>query len=126
MTCTRTGTPSLEAPTSQRAILASLSPEAAQDVLQLHTEAGLPAYDEVALHAEFLTAEPYGGVLVRDGKHHRSGLSTAAASILLDDAPVAAISLAFKGERTSLRRGAQLVRVTADTVSADIAELLAF
>lgn len=109
-----------------QAILASLSPEAARDVLQMHTDEGLPPYDEVALHAEFLTSKRYGGVLVRDGKRHRSGISTAAASILLNDAPVAAISLAWKGDRTSLARAAQLVRVTTDTVSTELVELMSF
>lgn len=109
-----------------QAILASLTPEAARDVLQLHVEEGLPAYDEVALHAEFVPAHPHDGVLVRNGKAHRSGISTAAAPILLGDTPVAAISLAWKRDRISLARAAQLVHATAGVVSAELRDLMSF
>lgn len=106
-----------------RAILTSLPQEITKDILRLHAEAGLPEFDEVALNNEFLASRPRDGVLVRDGRHHLSGISTAAAPIMLNGAPVAAISLAWKGDRTSTARAARLVRMTAEKVSRELVEL---
>ena len=108
-----------------RAILAAHPPETVAGILRLHAELGLPAFDEAALATEFRTAARRDGVLLRDGKDHLSGISTAAAPILSGGTPVAAISLAWKGQRASPARAAKLVLHTARTVSEHLESQLA-
>lgn len=103
-----------------RAMLAALPDEITTDLLRLHAEAGLPDFDAAELSAEFLASKSSEGVLVRDGHRHLSGISTAAAPIIIRKAPVAAISLAWKGERTSLAHAAKLVHATAQSVTREL------
>jgi DNA-binding IclR family transcriptional regulator len=103
-----------------RCILALMSPEEVDTVLDMIAESGMPTVDRAALNTELVAARRRQGVLVRSGEDRPSRISSAAAPVVGPDGPVAAVSIAWRHTGPDLNRAASLVAVAAKRVSEEL------
>jgi len=103
-----------------RCILAFMSPEEVDEILEMVAEAGMATVDRAALATELAAARRRQGVLIRSGQERPSRISSAAAPVVGPDGPVAAVSIAWRTSGPDLNRAASLVSVAAKRVSEEL------